>query len=228
MIGVKSMMMLDRWKSFLEHLNKSNQINDYNLRCAIEYWNYIQYEYSLENGRFYHNLDHINHCLSEFDDAIENGVTIADRDLLELAIWFHDIIYKPYRDQKYEFVTNEMASGECVLNFIHTFKLPIRYKVVYDYIKFTEYTAHPQDYDIKVLMDIDLSGLGSPEAVFNNNGRNLRKEYDHLGDSEYNELRKQQLNSFLSGKIYKTDYFREKYETQARKNIERTLIGEKV
>jgi len=45
--------------------------------------------------RHYHNLDHIRHCLGEFD-LFRN--LSRDPDALETAIWFHDAVYDPTRD----------------------------------------------------------------------------------------------------------------------------------
>jgi predicted metal-dependent HD superfamily phosphohydrolase len=45
-----------------------------------------------EKRRFYHTVDHIDAMLTHFDGVKD----IAERpEELELAIWFHDAIYKP-------------------------------------------------------------------------------------------------------------------------------------
>ena len=43
-----------------------------------------------EPHRAYHNLDHIAHCLRAFDDAAHLALS---PDAIEMAIWFHDVIY---------------------------------------------------------------------------------------------------------------------------------------
>ncbi|MFV2032544.1 MAG: metal-dependent hydrolase, partial [Gammaproteobacteria bacterium] len=45
-----------------------------------------------EPQRYYHTLDHIEHCLSLFDKICSS---LQSPEALELAIWFHDIIYRP-------------------------------------------------------------------------------------------------------------------------------------
>jgi predicted metal-dependent HD superfamily phosphohydrolase len=39
-------------------------------------------------GRVYHNLDHLTHCLAEFDSVRAQA---ADPVIAELALWFHDL-----------------------------------------------------------------------------------------------------------------------------------------
>ncbi|WP_052700153.1 hypothetical protein [Methylocucumis oryzae] len=41
-------------------------------------------------ARRYHNIEHIIHCLKEFDQI---GDQIPDPDAVEMALWFHDSIY---------------------------------------------------------------------------------------------------------------------------------------
>ena len=46
-----------------------------------------------EPKRFYHTLFHIEHCLSLLDKI--NPELQNPRGGLELAIWFHDVVYQP-------------------------------------------------------------------------------------------------------------------------------------
>ena len=54
-------------------------------------WRAIELNY-VAAGRRYHNLRHLEHCLTEFDAAARE---IAHPDQVETAIWFHDVIYVP-------------------------------------------------------------------------------------------------------------------------------------
>ena len=52
-----------------------------------------------EAGRVYHTIDHIDHCLGQFDQVRSQCV---QPDAVELAIWFHDAIYNfpAYENEK--------------------------------------------------------------------------------------------------------------------------------
>ena len=52
-------------------------------------WDLLARHYR-EPHRFYHNLDHIVHCLGELDAA---RAELEEFDATEMAIWFHDVIY---------------------------------------------------------------------------------------------------------------------------------------
>ena len=43
-----------------------------------------------ESYRFYHNMTHVENCLTELD-SVRN--LVQQSDLVELAIWYHDAVY---------------------------------------------------------------------------------------------------------------------------------------
>ena len=46
----------------------------------------------LEPQRFYHNLDHVWQCILVLD-AISQSEPVSSAMEIELALWFHDIVY---------------------------------------------------------------------------------------------------------------------------------------
>lgn len=44
------------------------------------------------NGRFYHNLQHIEHALNVAEQLREVAVNFT---AVQLALWFHDVVYDP-------------------------------------------------------------------------------------------------------------------------------------
>lgn len=71
------------------------------------------------------------------------------------------------------------------------------------------------------LLDVDLSVLGKDTQTYLGYTKQIRKEYSIYPDFLYNLGRKKVLQHFLElENIFKTEDFRDKYESQARKNIE--------
>ena len=92
-------------------------------------------------------------------------------------------------------------------------------------ILFTEHKITPNSLDGQFVVDIDLSILGSETSHFDDYEQAIRQEYSWVSDSDFVQRRSIILKNFLDKKsIFATDFFREKYEEQARKNIQRSLL----
>src|ERR1700727_965137 len=49
-----------------------------------------------EPWRHYHTLEHVGACLEALDSALEgSGVLESVKENVELALWFHDVVYDP-------------------------------------------------------------------------------------------------------------------------------------
>jgi predicted metal-dependent HD superfamily phosphohydrolase len=74
--------------------------------------------------------------------------------------------------------------------------------------------------DTNYFTDADLSILGQPSEVYIVYSQNVRREYSIYPDFIYNQGRKKVLKYFLAmDRIYKTPYFFDKFELQARENV---------
>ncbi|MBI2632791.1 MAG: hypothetical protein HYW78_00155 [Parcubacteria group bacterium] len=98
------------------------------------------------------------------------------------------------------------------------------------------YTTHKKEcihnHDAQFVVDIDLSILGRPFEEFNTYETQIREEYKwFVKTGVFNKKRAEILKKFLyRSTIYQTDYFKAKYETQARRNLRysiATLLTEK-
>jgi len=169
-----------------------------------------------EMERFYHNLNHIAHCLQEFDEVRH---LCQKSDELEMAIWFHDIIYDTHSK------CNEENSALYTVDLLKEHGLPVSFwENVISLIIATKHHEAPEEIDEQIIVDIDLSILGQPEEAFLVYEKQIRLEYYWVADKEFADKRAEILQSFLDRKyIYFTDFFRQKYETQARKNLEESL-----
>jgi|SRR3989344_9402559 len=176
----------------------------------------------LEPERHYHNIDHILNCIEEFRDI---SSLKEHPNEVEMAIWYHDTIYNVRRTD------NEEKSAQLAYETSINIGMSEEFaKRTHDLILQTKHSSIPKDIDAKILLDVDLSILGQSEEDFNDYNDNIKKEYrwaiKEFGENFYNKRRKEIMQGFLNREsIYFTDYFRDKYEKQAKNNIER-LINE--
>jgi predicted metal-dependent HD superfamily phosphohydrolase len=169
-----------------------------------------------ENHRHYHTLQHISECLSEFD-AVKSQA--HDPVAVEFAIWFHDAIYKPRAADNEE--RSAALAKECLTSAAAAPALIAAVgRLVLD-TKTHVASGHP---DSPLLIDIDLSILGLPEARFAEYDRQVRAEYSWVPQIIFKSKRAAILRSFLDRpRIYATDLFFGKCEQAARANIQRSL-----
>lgn len=177
-------------------------------------WESLSAHYD-EPHRHYHNFDHIRHCLGQLDEV---SPALGFPDAIELAIWFHDIIYKIGA------VDNEARSAE----LFRILAQPVMDEAVIDRVTgLIMATAHADvalNGDEAVMVDIDLSSFGLPWEEYLQDSNALREEQGHIPDAQF-YAGKQRFLEHLAAResIFQTPYFREKLESRARANIARYL-----
>jgi predicted metal-dependent HD superfamily phosphohydrolase len=161
-----------------------------------------------ENDLAYHNLVHIEDCCRQLDgcrDLAEDVVAV------ELAIFFHDLIYDPRRSD------NEELSSECAKGFLAGTGFADQ---VAGLILATKHTTQASDHDARLICDIDLSILGRSEDVYARYAGAIREEYAWVPEADYRAGRRAVLENFLGREsIFSHDVFVEKYEAAARRNL---------
>lgn len=169
-----------------------------------------------EKHRCYHHLGHINACLELFDEVAD---FIEECFNIEMSIWFHDAIYDPMRSD------NEEKSSQYAKKFLPAISLnSAEINKIEHLILLTRHPSKPVTDDEKYLVDIDLSILGANNALYDSYELAIRKEYSLVPSFRYRNGRMDVLKSFAKlDKIFQTEYFYEKFEIQARHNIDRTL-----
>jgi len=184
---------------------------------ADQEWDIIVKAYSGAD-RYYHNLDHIKYMMGK---ALEVRHLISDWDPFAFSIYYHDIVYDTRRKD------NEEKSAEVgQLAAANTGLGKVGWEKVHRQIMATKTHEWSEDEDCNYLTDIDLLVLGESPEVYQNYTVNIRKEYSRYLDFFYKMGRKKVLKHFLNmERIYKTDYFFERYEEQARENLEHELSG---
>lgn len=164
--------------------------------------------------RRFHNLDHIDDCLRRFDEV---APLLKDPSAVELAIWFHDAVYELGA------TTNERHSAELFVELSAGARFGLRHRVC-SLIMATRHAWVVQGNDRSFMVDIDLSGFGAPWDEFIESGARLREESSALSDDKYLVGQVFFLDRLRRRKhFFATDYFRDKYEANARANLHRLL-----
>lgn len=165
-----------------------------------------------EPQRVYHTQQHIEDCLVLFDDISEY---LEDADAVELAIWFHDVIYQLGA------ADNELLSAELFEQLTQQcFEVDFCQRVLQHIIATLHCETELDDHDSRYMVDIDLSSFGMPWEKFMADSKNVRDEMLHIPDQEFYRKQYAFQQSLLSrGRFYQSDYFFKHYEQSARDNI---------
>ena len=165
-----------------------------------------------EPQRRYHTLDHIDHCLSMFDQCKSLAI---NPDALEIAVWFHDAILVPGKPD------NEALSAQLYRDLSADVHGDEFRDLVSRLIMATLHDGSSlEDPDAGYMVDIDLSSFGLPWEDFLRDSQHLREESAELSDADYSE-KQSSFRSCLVARphFYQTDFFRRQYEQQARDNL---------
>jgi predicted metal-dependent HD superfamily phosphohydrolase len=217
-------------RSFQELIHEINPKCDLLLRAITE--DFILRSYN-EHFRRYHNYD--NHILPGLLILQDKNVSSLCKNslLVELAWWYHDVVYVPGGK------VNERASAERALFDCTTLGLTEPYAQtilgnkeidIANYVAFLVYiTDHSKiqatnDNDANILLDLDLSILGSQPNDYFSYAAAIRQEYKHIGIKNFLDGRIAFLRDMTNKQeIFKTQYFQDRFEKQARENIKLEL-----
>lgn len=171
-----------------------------------------------EQHRAYHTLQHLQECFSQFELAKDQ---CDHPDEVALALWFHDAIYDTRAQD------NEEKSAELAVEVLVAHKLmPIKIERIRKLILATKHQAVAEGKDTAILLDIDISVLGADAARYSQYETQIREEYCWVPAPLYKQGRRKVLQQFLAHpSIYASEFFRTKYEEQAKINLLRTLTA---
>lgn len=174
-------------------------------------WFEIEDAYS-KKSRFYHNLSHLT-TMFELRDAYQSALN--NPIAIDFAIFYHDLIYNVRKPD------NEERSAEIAKIRMSNMSMdPSVIALCQDLILATKQHLQSANNDINYFLDFDLSILGADSETYMQYAANIRKEYDIFPTSLYRPERKKVLKAFLNqNQIFNTREFQDKFEEQARKNI---------
>lgn len=178
-------------------------------------WEEIRAHYS-SGQRYYHTLSHIDDLLHRLLPLKEQ---ISDWNAVLFSVFYHDIVYSATSQ------ANEEKSAQLAIERLKELSVPEETSSrCSEQILATKSHAASASNDTNLFTDADLSILGSDWERFAFYARQIRKEYAVYPDELYNPGRKKVLQHFLGmERIFKTAFFHDSLERQARLNLEREM-----
>ncbi len=184
------------------------------------YWTELRDAYA-RPSRHYHNLTHLENL---YHELVSVKTQVHDWEVILWSLFYHDAVYDTLKSNNEE---KSAALAEKRMKSVGVSE-EIVARVV-EMILATKTHVVSENQDINYFTDADLSILGKDWEVYNQYAKQVRSEYTIYPDLLYNPGRKKVLKHFLAmNQIFKTDYFTQKYEEQARVNISRELAGDRV
>jgi len=165
-----------------------------------------------DSKRFYHTIRHIVNSLDSYEEAKH---LMKNPEEVLFSLFYHDstMNQKSRVDEErsaqvaYSACKNAMLSEEFATN-------------VKNNILATKHNCKPLTMDAMLTADIDLVILGSSPEEFNKYDAKIQNEFDWVPRNKYQKERALVLEHFLQkDQIYYSDFFKEKYEAQARINL---------
>lgn len=190
-------------------------VSQYKNEIADTLWLEINEHYNGKD-RKYHNLIHLENMYKEFLFCKE---LITDWKTVLFALFYHDIIYKSTRNDNEEQSALLAEKRLKLINYPEDSIAKCKQLILA-----TKSHLPVSDTDTNLFTDADLSILGYDWEMYYEYSKNVRKEYSFYPDILYKPGRKKVLQHFLSmNYIFKTEFFRKKYEGNAKENIRKEL-----
>ena len=182
---------------------------------ANELWTEIEQNYS-NKKRHYHTLQHLNSLLEQLTEAKKE---IQNWDAILFTLYYHDIVYNTLKSDNEE---KSAALAKTRMTQIAVSTQTI--ELCYNQILATKSHQTSSNSDTNYFTDADLAVLGKSWETYATYYKNVRKEYAIYPDFLYNRGRKKVIKHFLAmDRIFKTDFFYYKFETQAKQNLNQEL-----
>ncbi|MFJ4838098.1 hypothetical protein [Streptomyces sp. NPDC088746] len=166
-----------------------------------------------EPQRRYHTTAHLTQVLDRVDTLAGHA---ADPDLVRLAVWFHDAVYRPDRSE------NEERSAALAERALPEAGLPDAATAEVARLVRLTVTHDPADGDTngEVLCDADLAILASSPKEYAAYAAQVREEYGFVPDDAFREGRAAVLRQLLELPcLFRTPHGAQEWEPRARQNL---------
>ena len=181
-----------------------------------------------EPHRHYHDQRHLRECLALWTGWRDRSPRAGE---VAIALLFHDAIYDPQAPVS---GSNELNSAAwAARSLVRAGADSDTAQRVHDLVMATQHGSKQEtasaalgsSLDAQLLVDIDLSILGSPAERFERYDQDVRKEYAWVPGLRYQEARAQVLQSFLDRpQLYHGEHAVALLEAQARINLAAALL----
>ncbi|WP_231626764.1 HD domain-containing protein [Streptomyces apocyni] len=169
-----------------------------------------------EPQRRYHTTEHLAAVLDRVDEIEAHAPHAADPELVRLAAWFHDAIYRPDRSE------NEERSAQLAERALAQAGLAAEQIAEVARLVRLTVTHHPAEGDRngEVLCDADLAVLASPPDAYAAYAAAIREEYAFVPDAAFRKGRADVLRQLLGlPRLFHTPYGADRWEDAARHNL---------
>ncbi|MEU2119209.1 hypothetical protein ABZ567_26990 [Streptomyces sp. NPDC016459] len=173
-----------------------------------------------EPQRRYHTVDHLRAVLDRIDELTDLGGEGGELELVRLAAWFHDAVYRPDRSENEErsAVLAEKALTEAGLTAHEVTEVARLVRLT------TTHDPSPGDLNGETLCDADLAILATAPDTYRGYTEAVREEYAFVPDDAFRTGRAAILRHLLDlPRLFRTPYGAAAWEGRARENLEREL-----
>lgn len=175
------------------------------------------------SARRYHDAEHLADCLREVDRVAPSPT----RDVVELALWYHDAVYEPGASD------NEERSAAWLLS--DAAALGISEERASEAAALVRTTAHgaagagagagAASEGAALIADIDLAILGRDPLRFMEFEYGVAEEFAAVPKIAFRRGRRRFLERLVAKPIYRTAVFRERFEAAAQANVRALLAS---
>ena len=172
--------------------------------------------------RVYHTFEHAIAVAEEFD-RVRRRVGWREPEPTYLAVLAHDAVYEPGRSGE-----NERRSADLARDWAERYWPDAGWgeRAAFLVLQTAAHYDWPvgEDLDLDLFLDCDLAILGAAEPVYDAYAAGIRAEFSPVVGDAYEAGRRDFLESLSARRsLFRSDYFRERLDDQARRNVAREL-----
>ncbi|MFE5715739.1 hypothetical protein ACFQ7J_33585 [Streptomyces sp. NPDC056501] len=173
-----------------------------------------------EPQRRYHTVDHLRAVLDRIDELADQGGEGGELELVRLAAWFHDAVYRPDRSENEErsatLAERALIEAGLTEHEVREVARLVRLTISHD--------PAAGDLNGETLCDADLAILATRPDTYRGYVAAVREEYAFVPEGDFRKGRAAVLRQLLAlPRLFHTPYGAAVWEEKARDNMEKEL-----